>query len=179
MRRGWSGGAKVPGKLPVPGRPTSLEYGRARAYCTCSGCGWGCLDIFSLIYLLSFPSPSWETARYRLKYCLKGPLNPNNQPFRVRNFGDKLISNFGCHSNQSFPCTYYNRENVSLVYRKRTDFGARCVQLLIRIHRRATWGTSLYGSRNNNMAYRSLSLPIISSTNLQKTWTGKNNLDML
>ena len=26
---------------------------------------------------LSFLSPSlWETARYRLKYCLKGPLNP-------------------------------------------------------------------------------------------------------
>ena len=34
----------------------------------------GCLDIFSLIYHLSFLSPSlWETARYRLKYCLKGP----------------------------------------------------------------------------------------------------------
>ena len=33
---------------------------------------------------LSFLSPSlWETARYRLKYCLKGPLNPKqptNQP---------------------------------------------------------------------------------------------------
>ena len=32
---------------------------------------------FSLIYHFSFLSPSlWETARYRLKYCLKGPLNP-------------------------------------------------------------------------------------------------------
>ena len=32
---------------------------------------------FSLVYLFSFLSPSlWETARYRLKYCLKGPLNP-------------------------------------------------------------------------------------------------------
>ena len=44
----------------------------------------GCLDIFSLIYHFSFLSPSlWETARYRLKYCLKGPLSPNqptNQP---------------------------------------------------------------------------------------------------
>ena len=29
------------------------------------------------------------------------------------------------------------------------------------------------------MVYRSLSLPIISLTNLQKTWTNKNNLDML
>ena len=41
------------------------------------GAGGGCLDTFSLIYLFSFLSPSlWETARYRLKYCLKGPLNP-------------------------------------------------------------------------------------------------------
>ena len=41
------------------------------------GAGGGCLDIFSLIYQFSFLSPSlWETARYRLKYCLKGPLSP-------------------------------------------------------------------------------------------------------
>ena len=37
------------------------------------GAGGGCLDIFSLTHLFSFLSPSlWETARYRLKYCLKG-----------------------------------------------------------------------------------------------------------
>ena len=42
-----------------------------------AGAGGGCLDIFSLIYPISILSPSlWETARYRLKYCLKGPLNP-------------------------------------------------------------------------------------------------------
>ena len=41
----------------------------------------GCLDIFSLVYHFSFLSPSlWETARYRLKYCLKGLLSPKNQP---------------------------------------------------------------------------------------------------
>ena len=41
------------------------------------GAGGGCLDIFSLIYHFSFLSPAlWETARYRLKYCLKGPLSP-------------------------------------------------------------------------------------------------------
>ena len=45
------------------------------------GAGGGCLDIFSLIYQFSFLSPSlWETARYRLKYCLKGPLSTPNQP---------------------------------------------------------------------------------------------------
>ena len=47
------------------------------------GAGEGCLDIFSIIYHFSFLSPSlWETARYRLKYCLKGPfsLKQPNQP---------------------------------------------------------------------------------------------------
>ena len=128
------------GKLPMPGRPTNLDDSRARAYCACNRCGWGCfaiftlllsfllflplsgggggrvvrrcwvnfqcrgvlliwiivgqgsiafavragggcLDIFSLIYHFSFLSPSlWETARYKLKYCLKGPLSPKNQP---------------------------------------------------------------------------------------------------
>ena len=52
------------------------------------GAGGGCLDIFSLIYRFSFLSPSlWETARYRLKYCLKGPLSPKqptNQPIYSR-----------------------------------------------------------------------------------------------
>ena len=73
----------VLGKLPVPGRPTNLDYSRAGAYCTCIRCGRGLLDIFSLVYHISFLSPSlWETARYRLKYCLKGPLSPKttNQP---------------------------------------------------------------------------------------------------
>ena len=65
------------GKLSVPGGPTSLDDGRARAYCACSGCGWGFVWTFFLIYLFSFLSSSlWETARYGLKYCLKGPLNP-------------------------------------------------------------------------------------------------------
>ena len=41
------------------------------------GAGGGCLDIFTLNYPFFLLSPSlWETARYRLKYCLKGPLNP-------------------------------------------------------------------------------------------------------
>ena len=53
------------------------------------GAGGGCLNIFSLIFHFSFPSPSlWETARYRLKYCLKGPLSPNqptNQLVKLTN----------------------------------------------------------------------------------------------
>ena len=44
-------------KLPVPGRPTYLDYSRTRAYCACSGCGWGCLDIFlsSIISVFFLP----------------------------------------------------------------------------------------------------------------------------
>ena len=39
------------------------------------GAGGGGLDIF--FSRISVLSPSlWETARYRLKYCLKGPLSP-------------------------------------------------------------------------------------------------------
>ena len=41
------------------------------------GAGEGCLDIFSLFCHFSFLSSSlWETARYILKYRLKGPLSP-------------------------------------------------------------------------------------------------------
>ena len=40
------------------------------------GAGGGCFDIFTLVYQFSFLSPSLlETARYRLKYCPKGPLS--------------------------------------------------------------------------------------------------------
>ena len=70
----------VLGKLPVPGRskiwitvgqgPTALAVGAG-------GC---CLDIFTLIYPFPSLSPSLsETARDRLKYCLKGPLKPKQQ----------------------------------------------------------------------------------------------------
>ena len=56
LYRGWSGGAMVLGKLPVPGRPTCLDNSRARAYCSCSGCGWGLFGHFysHLSFLLSF-----------------------------------------------------------------------------------------------------------------------------
>ena len=66
----------VLGKLPVPGRPTTLDKGQGPT-ALAVGAGVGCLDMFSLVYHFSFLSPSlWETVRYRLKYCLKGPLSP-------------------------------------------------------------------------------------------------------
>ena len=47
------------------------------------GAGGGCLDIFLSSFFSLFFFPLWETARHRLKYCVKGPLNPkqpSNQP---------------------------------------------------------------------------------------------------
>ena len=80
---GWSGGAMVLGKLPVPGRPTIWIIVGQGPIALAVGAGGGYLDIFTLIYLFSPLSPSlWETARYRLKYCLKGPLNPK-QPINT------------------------------------------------------------------------------------------------
>ena len=76
-KRGWSGGAMVLGKLPVPRRPTIWITVGQGPTALVVGAGGGCLDIFTLIYPFSPLSPSlWETARCRLKYCLKGPLNP-------------------------------------------------------------------------------------------------------
>ena len=79
---GGSGGAMVLGKLPVPWRPTIWITVGQGPTALAVGAGGGRLDIFTLIYPFSPLSPSlWETAR--LKYCLKGPLNPKqptNQP---------------------------------------------------------------------------------------------------
>ena len=69
------GGAMILDKLPVPGCPT-IWIGQ-EPIALAVGVGGGCLDIFTVLYLFSSLSPPlWETARYRLKYCLKGPLNP-------------------------------------------------------------------------------------------------------
>ena len=55
---GWSVGAKMLGKLPVLGRPTNMDNSRTRPVALAVGADGGCLDIFSLVYLFSFPSPS-------------------------------------------------------------------------------------------------------------------------
>ena len=74
---GGGAGAKVLGKLPVPGRPTILITVGQGSPVLAVGADGGCLDIFTLFYPFSSLSPSlWETARNILKYCLKGPLNP-------------------------------------------------------------------------------------------------------
>ena len=90
----------VLGKLPVPGRPTIwISVGRGPT-ALAVGAGGGCLDIFTLIYPFSPLSPSLrETARYRLKYCLKGPLNPKqptNQRFNSSGC-QKTVLETRCH----------------------------------------------------------------------------------
>ena len=76
----------VLGKLPVSGRPTIwITVGQGPA-ALAVGAGGGCLVIFALVCPFFPLSPSlWEAARYRLKYCLKGPLNPKptNQPYHI------------------------------------------------------------------------------------------------
>ena len=66
------------GKLPVPGRPTIWITVGQGPTALAVGAGGGCFGHFySHLSCLSPFSPSlWEMARYRLKYCLKGPLNP-------------------------------------------------------------------------------------------------------
>ena len=73
------------GKLPAPGRPTVWITVRLAV-----GAGGGCVDIFTLLYPFSTLSPFlWETARYRLKYCLKGSLNPK-QPTKPNPLGSLI-----------------------------------------------------------------------------------------
>ena len=78
----------VLGKLPVLGRPTIWMIVGQGPIVLAVGAGGGCLEIFTLVYPFSPLSPFlWETARYRLKYCLKGPLNPKqptNQSFSLK-----------------------------------------------------------------------------------------------
>ena len=78
------------------------------------GAGGGGLDIFTLIYP-SFPlSPSlWETARYRLKYCLKGPLNPKptNQPI-LENQTDIKLSHYYAELIQNLLTSFLEAETV-------------------------------------------------------------------
>ena len=86
----------VLGKLPVPGRPTYVDYSRARAYCACSRCGWGLFGHFFSLYPFSPFSPFlWETSRYRLKYCLKGPLNPKQPTKKIFQNSPRSVAQSG------------------------------------------------------------------------------------
>ena len=81
----------VLGKLPVPGRPTILITVGQGPIALAIGAG-GVVWTFLLSSILSPLSPSvWETARYRLKYCLisNGNVNPSSSKINV---GDDLLT---------------------------------------------------------------------------------------
>ena len=70
-------------ELPAPGRPTIWMTVGQGPIVLAEGAGGGCLDIFNFVCPFSpLSSALWETTRYWLKYCLKGPLNPN-QPTKT------------------------------------------------------------------------------------------------
>ena len=74
----------VLGELPVPGHPTVLMTVGQGPIVLAVGAGGDCLDIF--FSHLSFSPLShylWETARYTLKYCLKGLLNPKQSTSQI------------------------------------------------------------------------------------------------
>ena len=128
----------VQGKLPVLGRPTIWITVGQGPTALAVGAGWGGLDIFTLIYPFSPLSPSlWETARYRLKYCLKGPLNPKqptNQPCPT------VIQIVGRPGTGSLPSTIAPPDHPSfhqdIPYKKRrnstkTRFSSSCFNWLV------------------------------------------------
>ena len=89
----------VLGKLPVQGRPTFWITVGQGPTTLAVGAGGDCLDIFILIYPFSSLSPFlWETARYRLKYCLKGPFSPK-QPTNNLGVGPFVEAVLKCKTN--------------------------------------------------------------------------------
>ena len=69
----------VLGKLLVPGRPTNLDYSRARTYCACSKCEW----VVWIFFLLSIISLFFLPLSGRLDYCPLSLKQPTNFKFKV------------------------------------------------------------------------------------------------
>ena len=81
----------VLGKLQAPGRSTIWMTVGQGPIELAVGAGEGCLDSFIFLYPFSPLSLSlWETARYRLKYCLKEPLNPKQPTNQLTAFTLRL-----------------------------------------------------------------------------------------
>ena len=87
----------------LPGRPTIWITVGQGPTALAIGAGGGCLDIFTLFYPFFPLSPSlWETARYRLKYCLKGQLNPKPTNLSSWCFKKAIICKCGSSRRYSF-----------------------------------------------------------------------------
>ena len=85
-------------------------------------------DIFTLLYLFFNLSPSlWETARYRLKYYLKGQLNPKqptNQSFELNCSLTERVSDKG------FPAISLKSLSRSAIYTRPSVTRTRLTRLL-------------------------------------------------
>ena len=75
-KEGWSGGAMVLGKLPVPGRPTIWMIVGQGPIALAVGAGWGCLDIFTLLYPFSPLSPSLGDGPIKIEILSQRAANP-------------------------------------------------------------------------------------------------------
>ena len=88
----------------------------------------GCLDNFTLLYLFSYLSPSlWETARYRLIYCLKVPFNPKqptNQSFELNCSLTERVSD------KDFPAISLKSLSRSAIYIRPSVTRTRLTRLL-------------------------------------------------
>ena len=101
----------VLGKLPVPGRPTIWMIVGQGPIALVVGAGGVCLDIFTLLHPFSPLPPSlWETARYRLKYCLIGSLNLKQS---TNQHSLDLLENSGARF--LFSCYKFDSKNCKLV----------------------------------------------------------------
>ena len=85
---GWCDG---PGEASSAGASTIWVKAGQGPIALAVGADGGVFWTFFLSSILSSLSPSlWETARYRLKYCLKGPLNPKQPPNHYWLYSNKL-----------------------------------------------------------------------------------------
>ena len=68
---------------------------------------------FRHLFLSSFFSlfffPLWKTVRYRLKYCLNGPLIPNNQPTSLYSYSAIKV-----HDSQAFRTV--TRQRINFIF---------------------------------------------------------------
>ena len=83
----------VLGKLPVPGRPTNLDYSRTRAYCAYSRCVWGLFGhCFSRLSFLSSFSLCLRDGSIQIEILsqMAVKLKITNQPINCGEFKFRL-----------------------------------------------------------------------------------------
>ena len=97
----------VLGKLPVPGRPTIWMIVGQRPIALAVRAGGVVWTFYSPLSFLSSSPSLWGTARYRLKYCLKGPLN-QKQTNKYKSFRENYHL---CIIKENSPITITFNEN--------------------------------------------------------------------